>query len=153
MKKTNSEGNFKKLLAVYGTLRKGFGNHYYLENSNFLGTFKSKDNYYLICIGPYPILTPEFSLSQEEREKLKCKNISPTNIIYELYELSKSEWAECCLLEGYTGTRNHPENEYDTMDIETEFGKAEIFIQHKLADGDFVESGDYSLFKKIIIEN
>ena len=143
----------KRLLAVYGTLRKGFENHSFIENAKYLGTFKSEVLFFLVCIGPYPVLTPEADVSNSELLKLESENIFPSPIIYELYELTEEEWPAVCELEEYDGIRGNPNNLYDTMDIETDFGKAEIFIQHKIAEGTFVIHGDYSHFKGIHEKN
>ncbi|WP_457623862.1 gamma-glutamylcyclotransferase, partial [Persephonella sp.] len=35
----------KSLIFVYGTLRKGFGNHRLLENAEFLGIGRTKEKY------------------------------------------------------------------------------------------------------------
>jgi len=141
----SKKGN--KLVAVYGTLRKSFENHHFVEKAKYLGTFTSKSRFIMICIGPYPILTPETSLSEAQIKDLSSKNINATNIVYELYELNKDHWKNVCHLEGFTGQRGNRKNEYETMDLETDHGIAEIFVQHKLAEGEFVSNGDYLVFK------
>lgn len=143
----------KRLLAVYGTLRKGFENHYFIEDAKYLGTFKTEVLFFLVCIGPYPVLTPQSDVSESELSKLESENILPSTIIYELYEITEDDWPAICELEEYDGIRGNPNNLYDTMDIDTDFGKAEIFIQHKIAEGTFVAHGDYSHFKGIHEKN
>tara|TARA_B110000046_G_scaffold139790_1_gene146273 strand:+ start:32 stop:442 length:411 start_codon:yes stop_codon:yes gene_type:complete len=45
-------------LAVYGTLRKGYGNYYhFLQKSSFLGTYTTQKKYRLI-IADYPCVLP-----------------------------------------------------------------------------------------------
>ncbi len=41
----------KHLVFVYGTLKKGFGNHYLLENSKFIGRAKTKEKYKMTANG------------------------------------------------------------------------------------------------------
>jgi len=40
-----------ELVAVYGTLRRGYGNNHYLNNAQYLGTGKTKDNLRMVCEG------------------------------------------------------------------------------------------------------
>lgn len=143
--KNSKEG---KLVAVYGTLRKGHCNHYFVENSDYFGTYTTRDKFIMISIGPYPIITPEKSLSNKQIQELESQNIRPGPIVYELYDVSPTVWKELCELEVYSGQRGDPSNEYDTMDIYTEKGLAEIFIQHSVAEGDFISNGDYTDFVK-----
>ena len=42
---------------VYGTLKKGFGNHYLLSNSKLLGDSYTKQAYDLYNLGYYPAMT------------------------------------------------------------------------------------------------
>lgn len=148
------DNNRTKLLAVYGTLRQGFYNHDYIKDSEYIGTYKTKSFFYLICLGPYPILVPESFVSIDEKKELKVKGNEPVNIVYELYLINEETWKNICYLEGFNGIRDHKDNEYDTIDIETEKGLAEIFIQKVINyEGIFVNSGDYSLYKGIVKEN
>lgn len=138
------------LLAVYGTLRKGFWNHDLIKECQYIGTFKTVPEFFLICLGSYPVLIPETEVSLQEKTELKLNGIAPSKIVYELYSIDKATWEKVCHLEGYSGVRGHKDNDYDTMDIETEKGMAQIFIQKQIiSEGNFVASGDYSLFKGV----
>ena len=138
-----------KLVGVYGSLRKGFENHDIIKNAKYLGTHQSKEKFYLI-LAEYPVLTPEISVSHEERQKLAEKLIFSRNVCYELYELNQKEWEDVCWLEEYSGIRGKEGNLYETVDLETECGVAEIFVQHTVAEGVYVDSGDYAKFKGLL---
>jgi gamma-glutamylcyclotransferase (GGCT)/AIG2-like uncharacterized protein YtfP len=51
------------LYAVYGTLRKGFGNHRLLDNeySERLGTFKTNPEWKMVSLGGFPGVIPNGS--------------------------------------------------------------------------------------------
>jgi gamma-glutamylcyclotransferase (GGCT)/AIG2-like uncharacterized protein YtfP len=42
------------LVAVYGTLKKGFGNHYLIEGQKFLGIGETPPDYAMLSFGSYP---------------------------------------------------------------------------------------------------
>jgi gamma-glutamylaminecyclotransferase len=46
-------------LFVYGTLKRGFNNHFYLENSDFLGEVITQCPYKMVDFGPFPGLLDE----------------------------------------------------------------------------------------------
>lgn len=43
-------------LFVYGTLRKGWGNHRLIEDAEFLGEAETAGNHALLNVGPFPAL-------------------------------------------------------------------------------------------------
>lgn len=102
----------KHLLAVYGTLRKGFGNNYLLDSSYHLGDFITEPNFTMYDLGFFPAVIPEGN----------------TEIYLEIYLVSDIVLQSIYSLEGYQGVRGSKENFYDTMDLETPWGKAEMFI-------------------------
>ena len=75
------------VVAVYGTLKKGYGNHrYYLTDSKFVGSGKTKDKYPLVVEGlPYLV-----------DEKGKGHNVS-----VEVYKVNDKTFAELDRLEGH----------------------------------------------------
>lgn len=102
----------KHLLAVYGTLRQGHGNNRLLENSNLLGIQKVP-GFKMYSLGGFPAIN---------------KADDDSSIEIEVYEVtSPNELKNIYRLEGYTGNRDADGNWYDTTDVKTEFGDAEIF--------------------------
>lgn len=75
------------IIAVYGTLKKGYGNHkWYLEDSKFLGKGTTKDRYPLVVDGlPYLI-----------DEKGKGHNVN-----VEVYKVNDKTFAQLDRLEGH----------------------------------------------------
>lgn len=103
------------LIFVYGTLKKGFHNHHYLDTSKFLGNHKTEPIYTMKTNGGFPIV---------ERG-------GQTSITGEVYKLSDEDLSGVFLLEGYTGVQHNPRNWYDTDTIVTYFGEASIFVMAK----------------------
>lgn len=115
-----------KIVGVYGTLKKGYSNHRLLKDSKFLGSLWSKELFTMYSMGRFPALT-------------KRQNNS---VYFEIYEVDEDTLENIYRLEGYSGTRNSESNWYDTMDIETEWGKAEIFyFKTPFINNPIVESG------------
>ena len=85
-------------LFVYGTLKKGFGNHRYLEKSTLL------DN----CCWTHGVLVDlgHFPGMLEDPTK-------DSKVYGELYEIDEDTLARCDLLEGYRSDRNPDFNLYN----------------------------------------
>lgn len=118
-----------KLLAVYGTLKSGFSNHFYLNNSKKLGKFKTTPEFTMFSLGPFPGVIPSGN----------------TSITCEVYEINDENTIKRInRLEGHNGRKN-PNNFYDTIDINTPWGMAEMFILNEQYVGNrlVVESGDW----------
>lgn len=120
-----------KLVATYGTLKQGFGNHGVIESptTKFLGEIKTPAIYTLLD-GGYPIV---------ERE-------GNTEIHCELFEVNDdSVLKRVYRLEGYSGTPGKHNTFYDVDTIETPYGTAEIFVMDKGRGGNrkIVESGKW----------
>ena len=49
-------------------------------------------------------------------------------------------------MEGYSGVRNHPQNSYDTIDIDTPWGKANMFVMdtERGTEEDIIKNGDWN---------
>ena len=121
----------KKLVAVYGSLRKGFGNHRLLKNAEYLGTFNSEPIYDLKDLGSFPGL----------------KHGGNTSVKMEVYAVTDEEAYMVDCLEGYTPGGNN--TFYDKETISTPFGDAGVYIYVRSLDNyPLVESGDYYLAKK-----
>jgi gamma-glutamylcyclotransferase (GGCT)/AIG2-like uncharacterized protein YtfP len=124
----------KQLIAVYGTLRKGFGNHRIIQNAEYKGTFNTEPIYNLHNLGGFPGL----------------KNGGNTSVVMEVYAVNDQEADSVDALEGY-----HPSYKptfYDKEFIETPWGKAGVYIYVDNLDRlPLVESGDYYLERKGIV--
>lgn len=117
------------LIFVYGTLRKGFGNHMYLEKAEFLGMARTKEKYTMRVSGiPIP-----------------CVSKEPTShIIGEVYKVNEIELMNIDSLEG------HP-NWYkrELVRVVLSSGKeleAWMYFNEN-GEGEIVKSGDFSKVK------
>lgn len=102
-----------KLLAVYGTLKRGFHNNYLLQTSKLLGKIYTKPHYTMYKLGSFPTVTKGGDTS------IECEIYEVTNpkVLQDIYEL-----------EQYTGIIDDPRNWYNVTEIKTEFGLAEMFF-------------------------
>lgn len=103
------------IFFVYGTLKKGYGNHVYLKDAEFLGEFETPKSYTLYD-GGFPIVNRG----------------GETSIKGELYKTSDPKAIRNTFgLEGcYSMTKGHPNNWYDIDYLDTPFGQAVIFVQN-----------------------
>lgn len=110
------------LVAVYGSLRQGHGNHVLLEDSEFLTTELSVPEFTMWSLGGYPALLP-----------------GEDKVVIELYNVDSYTFARLDQLEGYPV-------HYDRREIPTSRGEAWVYFQHELTYGgvQIVESGDWS---------
>lgn len=118
-----------KKIAVYGTLRKGFGNHWFMGNSQLLGTTKTPAQFTMFDNGGFPFVFP----SGETEITLEIYDVTDNNTLAGIYGL-----------EGYSGVRGSVSNWYDTVDVETPWGKAEMFVAKKVPNLRIVKSGDWA---------
>ena len=115
----------KSLVAVYGSLRKGLGNHRFLTSSKFLG----KDvitGFNMYSLGAFPYVTPT-----------KESN----TIVVEVYEVNDNVFLSLDALEGYPTF-------YDRMKITTKYGYAWIYFIKDYGKHPKVVSGDWIKFYK-----
>lgn len=110
-------------MCVYGTLKRDHSNNRFLRNSTFLGSFVTEPKYTMYNLGGYPAVYPEGNTS------IQC----------EVFEVHPDDVKGIYYLEGYTGTKNHPNNYYDCITLDTPFGDAEMFV--------FKEQPNYSIIK------
>lgn len=119
----------KILVAVYGSLRKGLGNHRLLENAKYLGDFQSEPVFSLYSLGGYPGL----------------KTNGTTSVTMEVYEVTPIEANRIDQLEGYTPGREA--TFYDKIPIDTPYGKASVYTYvDKIPESRLVESGDWKQY-------
>lgn len=115
----------KYIIGVYGTLKKDRSNHRFLKNSKFLGTLCSKELFTMYDMGGFPALTE-----------------GNTSIHFEIYKVDYETLRKIYNLEGYSGIRDSIRNWYDTMDIQTQWGKAEMFyLKTKPVNCPIIENG------------
>ena len=121
----------KYLVAVYGSLRSGMGNHqYYLSDSEYKGTFSTEPEYTLHSLQWYPGL----------------KLNGNTSVVMEVYEVDEDTLKNLNRLEGYCP--GEKSTFYDRIEIDTPWGKAFTYIYvNELSKDSIVESGDWVEFK------
>ena len=100
------------LLATYGTLKKGFGNHIIIEHCKLLGECETSPDYTMYSIHWFPGVV----------------NGGTTKIKLEVYKIEDAETARRLdILEGYPDL-------YDKQLVDTEFGEALIYIYNRNID-------------------
>lgn len=115
----------KHILAVYGTLKEKKSNSHLMRGSKYLG--KTRINgFKMYSMGGFPAINKDHT-SSIEIEVYEVNNESQLNKIYNL--------------EGYNGIRDSPNNWYDTTDVNTPWGKAEIFYFKKKLNRETIEDG------------
>lgn len=115
-------------VAVYGTLKQGRGNHGFLRNAKFLGQHITDARFTMRSNGGFPYV----------------ENKGQTPITVEVYEITDEATSRGVnSLEGFNGIKGHPSNTfYDAIEIETPFGKADMFIAGRdVSNLPLVESG------------
>lgn len=114
-------------VAVYGSLRQGFGNHQLLQDSEFLGTMITQNEWTMYSLGGFPGIVPKGEIS----------------ILTEVYEVNDEIFQRLDRLEGY------PEF-YNRQEIETPYGQAWIYyLEDRPSWGSpiIVQSGDWAEYK------
>lgn len=122
------------LYAVYGTLRKGWGNNRLLQNDGveFLGSTNTDPSYTMYHLGGFPGVAEN----------------GETRIAIEVYRVTNPAVVRNVnALEGYSGTRGSDRNWYDTCEVKTEWGMANMFTMNELNDRQTarkITSGDWA---------
>ncbi|MDC0611280.1 gamma-glutamylcyclotransferase [Vibrio sp.] len=108
------------LVFVYGSLRKGESNHWYLESSQFIGAFATEPEFAMYDLGPYPgIVEGSFSVRGE------------------VYQIDDDTLHHLDELEDVPV-------EYRRETIETPYGEAWVYIYQDASNlNQLVSSGDW----------
>lgn len=120
-------------IAVYGSLRKGLGNHGVIKDAKFLGDFESQPEYTMYSIGgSFPGLVNEGN----------------TSVQMEVYEVGEATFEDVNNLEGFI-VEDDPYNMYNRVLIDTPYGPAYSYIYNGNTTTLFVvESGDWTKYKQ-----
>ena len=94
-----------ELVAVYGSLKQGYGNHRLLDDSIFKGEEETKPEYTMYSMGGFPCITEG----------------GDTSIHAEVYRVDTNVFSRLYMLEGYPSF-------YDRKQIDTQYGKAWIYL-------------------------
>ena len=117
----------KHLFAVYGTLKEGYPNNYILGKSEKLGTQWLR-GFRMHSLGGFPALNK----SDDHKVLIEVFEVTDEEVKNRIYRL-----------EGFTGERGNKDNWYETDDVETIWGEAEIFYHKKELTEPVVEKGDW----------
>ena len=114
-----------ELLFVYGTLKRGFGNHYYLKDAIFLGRGRTKERYAMYELSiPYVV--------KDERV---------SHIVGEVYEVGRDTLKRIDMLEGHPFAYKR-ERVVVVLEDGTEVS-AWLYFWEGCKRGNFNESGEY----------
>lgn len=97
-------------IAVYGTLRKGHGNHHCLGDSPLLGTC-ILDGFSMVSLGGFPAIDYD----------------PKGQVVVEVYEVDSEAEARCNRLEGYVPGAKE-QSFYDRVPVQTHWGEAQVYI-------------------------
>ena len=118
-----------KLVAVYGSLRKGLGNHRVIEGSEQLGTDVVK-GWEMFSLGGFPGI-----------------KTGSGDIVVEVYKVvSEGIARNLDRLEGFS-EQDSARNFYNKATISTAFGEAEIYTLEEGYHGDSVPDGDWAKYR------
>ncbi len=117
---------------VYGTLKRGFGNHILLDNSEseFLGDAKTSPDFTMFSMGGFP----------------GCSKIGSTEIVGEVYNVSDR------VLERLDSLEGHPEW-YTRQRVLTTLGPAWMYLQkpEDMKNNEKVLSGVWEPYAKRVV--
>lgn len=118
----------ENIVFVYGSLRKGFGNHPLLERSKYLGEHFTEDEYTMYSMGAFPVVAEG----------------GGSHIFGEVYEVDDNVFSALDRLEGYPDF-------YNRKQIRTEWGLAWMYYHVEApAHLPVVESGNWADFKEAV---
>ena len=108
----------KNLIAVYGTLRKGQGNHKLIKDSKYLGSFESKPIFNMYSVN-------------DAFPALRLGGI--TSVLFEVYEVDFNTLKKVDGLEGYV--KDGKNNLYDRKCMYTPYGEAYFYTYEAIPTG------------------
>ncbi len=114
------------LLFVYGSLKRGLNNAFYLQDARFLGAFTTEPVYSMYSFGTYPAVSESGN----------------TPIEGEVYEISDAQLAMTDRLEWYPDF-------YQRLMIDTNYGKAWMYVVSEQLCADKVRIGGNWLIKGV----
>jgi len=119
-----------KKIAVYGTLREGFGNHRIIQDQDLLSKEVVTIPFRMISLGGFPGLVPSDTMNE---------------ITIEVYSVDDSSYRSVEILEGYPSF-------YQKAIIPTSHGDAEAYVllheRYQSSSRNVVEGGDWVEFIK-----
>lgn len=119
------------LLAVYGTLKRGHGNHRVINGAEYVGT-TNIDGFKMYSMGGFPAINPSHDRPSEAGSSSR-----PSAIVAEVFKVDDKIMQNADWLEGYPDF-------YNRKLVDTEFGKAWIyFIERELSSLPVVEDGNW----------
>jgi|TARA_B110000503_G_scaffold142414_1_gene239140 gamma-glutamylcyclotransferase (GGCT)/AIG2-like uncharacterized protein YtfP len=123
-------------VAVYGSLRKGFGNHVLLSQSELIGTTQTPKEFRMFSLGAFPGV-----------------GTGTSSIKVEVYRVNEETLARLDRLEGYHGPTSR--NFYEREVVMTEFGQALMYTlrDERYKGHDEVTSGDWVEYRKVNLKD
>jgi gamma-glutamylaminecyclotransferase len=117
-------------VAVYGSLRKGFGNHGRLLGATFVGETTTVQSFSMYSLGGFPFV------------QLNGAEVGPVTV--EIYDCNADQLRSLDQLEGYRG--DGANNFYNRSEVETGLGTALIYHIEGRGGQHLVESGDWKQY-------
>lgn len=118
----------KKLIAVYGSLRKNLHNHDLIEDQEYIGSFWTPPLFTLHSLGPFPGL----------------KKDGHTSVLMEIYEADDATVVSVNDLEQYNPKIGAKNEFYIREKLNTPYGEAYVYFYVPNAEkAPIVQSGDW----------
>ena len=118
-------------VAVYGSLRQGFGNHPLLYTSRYIGTFKEKLPYTMYDLGAFPALTPN-------------KDDSMNDIVVEVYDVDGNTLYNLDALEGHPRFYKRVKTNIDHHETWIYIMERKFDAMRRVESGDWAKGGHYA---------
>ena len=120
----------KFLVFVFGTLKRGYGNHHHIRNAKFVGPAISvEDNYVMQDVG-FPTLWQDYNAAWRGR------------VMGEVYEIDNEQLARCDRLEGNGRMYTRVERDFHIMTRGGKNIKAWVYLWNLDRDNDQIDPVD-----------